>query len=403
MKIAAILELSVTAGGGFNQALNAILQMNHLTSGKFDFVVYTTISANTSYLDRLGVAAKYFQPAPKGKDFVSRFLSRIDRRLRRSKRDVSLLERSLLEDNVDLVYFVTPMSKFCNLMQLSYITTVWDLSHRDTPEFPEVYAFDEFHNREKFYNKFLSPAVVVIADSEILSERISARYGIDRNRTLAMPFAPAPFIDEIHAESKERVLEKYNLNEGYYFYPAQFWAHKNHVRIIEALFILKNLGNLRQVVFVGADHGNRGHIENLIELMGLRDQVKILGFVPAEDMRGLYEGCVAVVMPSYFGPTNLPPLEAWSIGRPLIYSSHLADQAGDAALLAGPDDEHALAMAMQEVVRPQVAEKMVQRGRDRLRAIAEMRAVAEDKLLNLLHQFEKRRSCWGKTTKKVQN
>jgi len=63
-----------------------------------------------------------------------------------------------------------------------------------------------------------------------------------------------------------------------------------------------------------------------------------LGFVPIEDMRGLYEGSLAIVMPTYFGPTNIPPLEAWTLEKPLIYSTHLAEQAGDAALLIDPNN-----------------------------------------------------------------
>jgi glycosyltransferase involved in cell wall biosynthesis len=400
MKIAAILDMPVTVGGGFNQALNAIMQMNRLTHGIFDFVVYTTVSDNISYLSRLGISAKHFQV--KQKSIASRIYSRVARQIGKSqKENIDLLESRMLEENVDLVYFVTPLSEYCNLKQLNYIATVWDLCHRDMPEFPEVHSFGEFQDREQFYSKFLTPAVLILADSETLAERISSRYGVDRFRTLAMPFAAAPFIEETHANSKTAVLEKYCLNDGYYFYPGQFWAHKNHVRILEALRILKNLGNQKQVVFVGKDHGNRGHIEIIIDSLGLAEQVKILGFVPVEDMRGLYEGCAAVVMPTYFGPTNLPPLEAWVVGRPLVYSNHLAEQAGDAALLADPDDEHSLAMAMQEVIQPQTAERLVQNGKVRLRHIDGMRAVTESKLIELLHQFEKRRSCWGQTADEI--
>ena len=35
------------------------------------------------------------------------------------------------------------------------------------------------------------------------------------------------------------ILKKNNLKSDYIFYPAQFWAHKNHFYILEALNILQ--------------------------------------------------------------------------------------------------------------------------------------------------------------------
>ena len=52
-------------------------------------------------------------------------------------------------------------------------------------------------------------------------------------------------------------------------------------------------------------------------------------------MASLYKESIALVMPSYFGPTNIPPLEAFNLGVPVLYSDlpGLKDQVGDAALL----------------------------------------------------------------------
>ena len=49
-------------------------------------------------------------------------------------------------------------------------------------------------------------------------------------------------------------------------------------------------------------------------------------------------------MPTYFGPTNIPPLEAFNIGVPVIYPDliGLRDQVGDAALLADLNDPNSL-------------------------------------------------------------
>ena len=308
---------------------------------------------------------------------------------------VGWFEKKLIEHGADVVYFLTQSMGPEPLQKLNYITTVFDLCHRDTPEFPEVRIFGQFQGRELHCKNHLAQALLVITESENLANLVSQRYGIDRTRCLAMPMSPAPFLQDDFSDDKCSVLKNYNLEEGYFFYPAQFWSHKNHVRILEALVLLRETGNNFRVVFAGSDKGNQGYIETLVARFSLNEQVKFLGFVPAEHMRGLYEGCTAVVMPTYFGPTNLPPMEAWMIGKPLVYSAHLKEQAGDAAVYANSDNASELAEAMKAVADPETAARLIEYGALRLRQLEQQRKGSETELTNRLLQFEARRKCWA--------
>ena len=62
---------------------------------------------------------------------------------------------------------------------------------------------------------------------------------------------------------------------------------------------------------------------------------------------------LALVMPTFFGPTNLPPLEAFSIGVPVIYPdlSGLRDQVEDAALLIDLNDPNTLSDCMVKLIK----------------------------------------------------
>ena len=111
-------------------------------------------------------------------------------------------------------------------------------------------------------------------------------------------------------------------------------------------------------------------------------------------MRGLYENAMVVVMPTYFGPTNLPPLEAWSLGIPLIYSSHLVEQTGNAALLVDPDNANELADAMLLCSKAEVRRKLICAGHHRLAEITIQRRIAEGQLCKVLEKFIARRECW---------
>ena len=395
MKVVAILEDDAASGGGFNQALNAIVQMRDLCAGRYEFEVMTTRKSNVEVLRTLGLKAEtfafsladkllsYLSPIPWWHPFQVRLKVR------------GPFEKMLLRRGCDLVYFVNPTARPNVLQHLNFITTVWDLCHRDTPEFPEVRESAVFRAREHLYWTTLPQAIAVVTDSTDLGAAISRRYGIDPGRLLSMPFAPAPFLAATASTERSTVLRGYGLEEGYFFYPAQLWAHKNHIRILQALLILRSSGQRLRVVFSGGDKGNGSYLEKFIGDNALEDQVRLLGFVPSEEMRGLYEGCRAVVMPTYFGPTNIPPLEAWLIGKPLIYSSQFREQAGNAALYVDPDDADALARAMHTCLDGETSGALVSAGTTRLQQIEQRRKDAEAALLARLRQFEAKRSCWA--------
>ena len=65
----------------------------------------------------------------------------------------------------------------------------------------------------------------------------------------------------------------------------------------------------------------------------LENQVRFAGFVSSEEINLLYSQAFALVMPTYFGPTNMPPLEAFKFKIPVLYSNikGLKEQVEDAA------------------------------------------------------------------------
>lgn len=395
MKIIAVMEDDFSRGGGFNQALSAVRQLKRLSVDHFELEVLTTHAGNIEALRGLGIAAEMFKFSLSDRLILHMGQYAWWPSLQARLKMTGAFEKELLSRACDLVYFVTPSGTPGLMQEINYIATVWDVCHRDSPEFPEVRAFGQFQARERHNKVDLAPALLVLTDSDALADSMALRYGLDRSRLLAVPFASASFLEAPHALDGPNVLEKYGLRPDYYFYPAQFWAHKNHIRILEALLILGEQGIAPNVVFAGGDQGNRRHVERFAELHGLSTQVRFLGFVPSEDMRGLYEGCSAVVMPTYFGPTNIPPLEAWEMGKPLIYTSLFREQVGEAALCADPDDAMDLARAIRECGDSEVRARLVRAGRARLQAVQQMRAHAESELLAFLKRFEIRRRCWS--------
>jgi glycosyltransferase involved in cell wall biosynthesis len=393
MKIAVIFDELPQAGGAFNQSVNAILQFKRVCEGSFDIQLFHLRAGFDASLKEIGLES--FSLRESMGSMIVEWLIRFSRNSMRKKLNlISPRERQLLSNGIDLAYFVSPNKLALSLQVLRYFATQFDISHRDFPEFPESSDFVRFEARDAYNWRALVKAVLVLVDSEELKLRLIRIYGLQEDRILTMPFTASKAVAS--AKSGAVVMEKYKLKSGYVFYPAQFWSHKNHVRILQALRLLKQKGCMVNVVFVGGDKGGQAHVEKIIVELGLVDQVHLLGFVPLEDMDGLYTEASALIMPTYFGPTNIPPLEAWSRGVPVIYSSHLLGGLEDGALGIDPDVPETIANAIEKVMQDSVRQELIAGGRRCLARVEDAIARAEEALRGHLTRFARRRETWAK-------
>jgi glycosyltransferase involved in cell wall biosynthesis len=164
-------------------------------------------------------------------------------------------------------------------------------------------------------------------------------------------------------------LNKYGISAGYLFYPAQFWAHKNHINLLLALNLLREKHGLAlNMIFVGSNYGNEEYVRQKIEELNIASQVKILGFVPQSDLIALYRQALALTYVTFFGPDNLPPLEAFALECPVIASSvpGAQEQLGDSALLVDPADPEDIALAIRKICEDsKLRATLIQRGKKR--------------------------------------
>lgn len=308
------------------------------------------------------------------------------------------LEETLIADfRVDLVYFLSP--SFSNkpiFTNLHYILTIWDLCHRDFNEFPEVRDNNEFENREAFYAGIaVKKAVAIIVDSKSGKKNIIKRYGIDKKRVFILKFLPREEAGSLYID----IRKKYELDKPYIFYPAQFWPHKNHVYILKGLKILRESYGIELfALFSGTDYGNLQYILNQADALSIGHQVRYLGFVEDEEMPSLYKQALALVMPTYFGPTNIPPLEAFNYQVPVCYSNleGLRDQVQDAAYLLDLNDPSSLADSLYSIIhdKKEVKEK-IEKGKKIIE-----QWTPDDfrlKLGKIFNKFKLLRECWSET------
>lgn len=290
-----------------------------------------------------------------------------DQNGKQEKNIIDSIEKLAHAHGIQVIWFVDQTYEY--IPDIPYLATLWDLQHRLQPFFPEVSEGGIWDRREKGLSQYLQRAAVVIAGSQTATSEIERFYQVPVERIKVLPHPTPKFALNSTVLNDSDILSKYGISSGYLFYPAQFWAHKNHINLLLALSLLREKYSLAlNMVFVGSNRGNEAYVRQKIQELDLTSQVKILGFVPQSDLIVLYRHALALTYVTFFGPDNLPPLEAFALGCPVVASevSGAKEQLGDAALLVNPADPEDIMRAIRKIWKnSKLRTNLIQRGRQR--------------------------------------
>jgi glycosyltransferase involved in cell wall biosynthesis len=307
--------------------------------------------------------------------------------------NVHLVDHIAQKESVDLAWFLTPAS---TAPRVSFITTLWDLEFKKQPWFPE-FSQEEIKIRDAQFSDTLPKAYKVVVGTSIGKSEVEFFYRVNPSNIEVIPFVVLEPLRPAQTKriDQEYLSNNYNIGSKYFFYPAQFWPHKNHFNLLKAFkYFLDATSGDFQIVFSGSDKGNLSHIKNTTEMMGLEQFVTFTGFVPKEDLEILYRNAEGLIYPSYFGPDNLPPIEAISYGCPVAVADipGAREQYEDAALYFHPGNYIGIADAMRSLSDPLIVERLNSSGKELLRKKTITSYMGS--INRIFSEFESIRNCW---------
>jgi len=227
-----------------------------------------------------------------------------------------LVERMVLaRARVDLYSHAPPLGHRFGLRSLYWIP---DLQHR---RLPDQFGRLERLQRDREMRHALAHATLVIVSSHAAKRDVVELAGASEHKLRVLQFVAQPRETE-HASAAE-LRARYQLPERFVHLPNQFWRHKNHAVVIEAL---AKLPADVVVVATGDTHDYR-HPEHFAELQararrcGVTERFRVLGRLPFADVVGLMRAAVAVLNPSLFEGWSTTVEEARAMGKRLVLSS----------------------------------------------------------------------------------
>jgi glycosyltransferase involved in cell wall biosynthesis len=254
---------------------------------------------------------------------------------------------------------------------LPFAFTLHDLQEK---HYPQNFGRATRWWREWTNRTLLRRAARTVCESQFVKEDIARFYGVEGSTVEVIAAPPISLLRDgaTGPEHVAAVRARLSLPACYAFYPAQFWPHKNHHRLVEAFARVVRRHPECHLVLTGKQRDEFESVFRRVDELGLRGHVHHIGYVEQSDLAALYRGATLAVVPTLFESISIPVFEAFSIGTPVCASRVVAlpEQIGDAGLLFDPRSPEDIADKICALLAdPALRRDLVERGRRRMAAV----------------------------------
>ena len=218
--------------------------------------------------------------------------------------------------------------------------------------YPEMFSMADVAMLQNGVKGIAKHASRVILSSETAKQdfaQVAPEY-IDKVRVLSFV---SSLNESVYAIDPRQVCDEYYLPEKFFYLPNQFWKHKNHSLVLDALTLARRQNPNITIVSTGilSDYRNPRYSSELMAEISRSDNRKhfiFLGLVPREHLYALMRQSLAVIQPSLFEGWSTIVEEVKSLGKPILLSDlpvHREQNPPD-AIYFSPTDPYQLAEAL---------------------------------------------------------
>jgi len=302
-----------------------------------------TLFINAEISDRIGVVPENFE-------VISIRVPRINA----LKLRVSLIWEQILLPRIcvlrtfDVLHSAVSMPPL--LSPTKTVVTVYDLMYRILPK-TQTTAYRAYWNL--LLPLTLQRTEQIIAISKNTQKDLLTHYRISPDKIrVVYPYVRSQFSPQSEFKCRE-VAARYGLPEKYVLYVGTLEGRKNLPNLIMGFALARKMGlENYHLVLVGKKGRNWEEIPKIIEKLGVKQNVILVGYIAEEDLPAIYTGATLFAYVSLYEGFGLPVVEAMACGTPVMVSnvSSLPEVVGDSGALVAPQDVDSMAEEMKRVL-----------------------------------------------------
>lgn len=348
-RIAAYITYDRGVGGSFQYAVSLLSALAQLDPAYFEVRLWCSDPAWEEIAQNYNVQSIVTQGSLFSRRPVKRIISLINKIWRNEDIHRFLLNHPLVSNIASWKPDIcVSLGQSCTYIKnCKIIGPIHDLMHRYEAHFPEVGSIDIYRGREILYSGHCSTASAILVDSEVGKQHVLEIYGPPPEKIHVLPFVVSS-LGTTASRPKNLMLD---TGKKFLFYPAQMWLHKNHVNLMRAVSSLP--ANLDiHCVFSGTTDKNGFQLyQKTLNELNLHEHIHHIGYASDNEILWLYKNARCMIMPSFFGPTNIPPLEAMHYGCPAAVSDiyGMRERYGDSVLYFNPYKVNEIAECIQKL------------------------------------------------------
>lgn len=260
------------------------------------------------------------------------------------------LEHLLSRNGIDLVSHMPPAGTRPRTPTLSWIA---DFQERHIPAF---FSTVELAERTAAHHHAARAARMIVLSSHDALKDLTELMPDAAGKSRVLQFVSGMKAPEAE-RSPTALRTAYGIDGPFFHLPNQFWIHKNHAVVIDALALLRARGRDVTVVSTGHTSDYRdpdffASVQAHVAASGVADLFRIEGLVPYADVAAFLRDSVAVINPSLFEGWSTTVEESKSSGKRILLSDIPVhrEQAPKRGRYFDPKDPEALAALMIEAL-----------------------------------------------------
>jgi len=230
------------------------------------------------------------------------------------------------------------------------IITVHDLS---IFSHPEKHKDDIGRRARRRLPIMIRSTARIITPTESVKREIVERFGTEPDKITVIPEAARQAFRPAHLNETAETRRRLDIKNDFILFVGTIEPRKNLSTLVRAFAqVTRRTSRQLQLVIAGGQGWLMDDFHLLINEAGIRDFVRMTGYLDDEDLRALYSSCKVFVYPSLYEGFGLPPLEAMACGAPVIASriSALSETLEDSALFIDPTDVEAVAKTIVDLL-----------------------------------------------------
>ena len=330
MKLAIIFDANQRGGGGFYQSIKTIETLIKFKKSNYELEIITTTPEGQKDIENRGFKSICYNKQRWSNIYYKLKTSKIIELILKKLRIKNPFSDFLNQNKIDFVYFLGPSNLINLCEENNFIVNIYDFNHRMDNYFPEYRVKGVIDEREVLFQNCVNKSFKIIVDTERTKEELKFLYCCKEDKIEVIPFNA--YLPSLFEKSGKKVYididhSKFDFikKQKTFFYPAQFWAHKNHTYIIDAARFLKEKNINFNIIFCGSNKGNLKIIKNKIKESNLESNIKIFDFLKDEEIIYLYQNVSAIVMPTYVARSTLPLYESFYFDKNIFYAKDVLD------------------------------------------------------------------------------